>query len=1018
VSAATYYVDNTCINNGNGTAFGCAASADAIGAFNSITNVVAKSGGYSPGDFIDGQNKTYYERLVVPSSGDLGGYITFRNFTLDGTLSFDGSWSFNPTNTYSNISPWSNQSGEIYKKTSTRPPYMFFEDSAKLTPIATTDLTGALTLARGQFTWNNNTLYYRALDGGTPATHLLRASRRDLDGLPGLIYASGKNYLKFENITVKNNSANTVPSHAVLLVGCDHIDLNGVNIANNTSAVDINAVTNLIISSSSNISDNITSGVMIEGNSSNLDISGTYNNNGRHLNYNSVSLAYGADGDNIGIGGIGGAISNITIHDAIITNAGAPDGDLTAYGAGIYLGTANSMTVSNFNVLRSKISGNHTSGIYAQSNQFLGGVISSNLIYGNINNSGTQNALHIGASGASFGSVDVDNNVIAFNHGNAGLYINNNVGTINVRNNLFYDNGQAGAYRADLWLQQAANNIIESNNSFYRSGSAWDITKLIEKAGVVYDINHIIGSSAGYWQFVSGQGTNDMVGDIKFVNPASFDFHLQSTSPAINAGTDVGLTTDYDGNPKSGASWDIGAYEFQDSTAPTTTADTNTGLYNSTQTITLTCDDGAGVGCDKIYYTTNGDVPTTSSTQYTTPISIPTTTTLKFFAQDRNQNSETSQTKIYTIDTTFPETAIDSYPDSTINTTSATFTFSADETATFQCKLDSGNYASCTTPKNYASLAEGAHTFYVKAIDTATNEDATPAEYSFTVDTEIPTISNLQPDSTTFLVTTTSTNLTATTSETTICKYAIDPTATYADMTIFDTTNTTSHSTAITNLNPGTTYNYYLICKDQINESAKTHLTFSIAPLENTSISLENIKIKINREANKFKDKIYSWKNKFKLKNQDSALANGQVKIYRNNKKVATINVDEHGFWSKLLKFRDDFSGTLKIRQYDQYGTLVSSQKEKIEVDTEKPVFTLFPKLFQTVIRGTQIHYQATDNQEIKKYKITLGGYIKNTTSAYYEIPQNMPTGLQLLIIKVTDTAGNATTQKTWVRVR
>ncbi|MDD5396878.1 MAG: chitobiase/beta-hexosaminidase C-terminal domain-containing protein [Candidatus Moranbacteria bacterium] len=139
-----------------------------------------------------------------------------------------------------------------------------------------------------------------------------------------------------------------------------------------------------------------------------------------------------------------------------------------------------------------------------------------------------------------------------------------------------------------------------------------------------------------------------------FTNSSANIFTLQNTSPAINAGTDVGLTSDYAGNPKSGANWDIGAYEFQDSTAPTTTANINTGTYNNTQNITLTCDDSTGVGCDKTYYTIDGSDPTTSSTQYSIPIEISTTTTLKFFSQDKNGNSETIKSKTYTIDTTPP----------------------------------------------------------------------------------------------------------------------------------------------------------------------------------------------------------------------------------------------------------------------------------------------------------------------------------------------------------------------------
>jgi hypothetical protein len=40
------------------------------------------------------------------------------------------------------------------------------------------------------------------------------------------------------------------------------------------------------------------------------------------------------------------------------------------------------------------------------------------------------------------------------------------------------------------------------------------------------------------------------------------DFTLQLLSPAINSGTNTGITTDYLGNPRVG-NYDIGAYERQ-----------------------------------------------------------------------------------------------------------------------------------------------------------------------------------------------------------------------------------------------------------------------------------------------------------------------------------------------------------------------------------------------------------------------------------------------------------------------
>jgi hypothetical protein len=53
------------------------------------------------------------------------------------------------------------------------------------------------------------------------------------------------------------------------------------------------------------------------------------------------------------------------------------------------------------------------------------------------------------------------------------------------------------------------------------------------------------------------------------VDPANGDFHLQSISPAIDAGTSTAATDDFEGDerPRSGdglgpALWDIGADEY------------------------------------------------------------------------------------------------------------------------------------------------------------------------------------------------------------------------------------------------------------------------------------------------------------------------------------------------------------------------------------------------------------------------------------------------------------------------
>ena len=85
------------------------------------------------------------------------------------------------------------------------------------------------------------------------------------------------------------------------------------------------------------------------------------------------------------------------------------------------------------------------------------------------------------------------------------------------------------------------------------------------------------------------------------------------------------------------------------------------------------------------------------------------------------------------IDGTPPETTLASAPASRTTTVSATFTFSANEPSGFECKLDAGAFAPCSSPKTHTGLTRAAHSFEVRAIDAAGNIDATPAVHRWTI---------------------------------------------------------------------------------------------------------------------------------------------------------------------------------------------------------------------------------------------------------------------------------------------
>jgi alpha-tubulin suppressor-like RCC1 family protein len=107
---------------------------------------------------------------------------------------------------------------------------------------------------------------------------------------------------------------------------------------------------------------------------------------------------------------------------------------------------------------------------------------------------------------------------------------------------------------------------------------------------------------------------------------------------------------------------------------------------------------------------------------------------------DQAGNVGSPTTYTWTVDLTPPQTTINTQPAAATRATTASFTFSSSETgSTFQCKLDGGAFAACTSPKSYSGLTNGNHMFSVNAKDAAGNLDATPATSQWLVDLVAPT---------------------------------------------------------------------------------------------------------------------------------------------------------------------------------------------------------------------------------------------------------------------------------------
>jgi hypothetical protein len=144
---------------------------------------------------------------------------------------------------------------------------------------------------------------------------------------------------------------------------------------------------------------------------------------------------------------------------------------------------------------------------------------------------------------------------------NTGDY-NINVGTFKFENNTFVSTaGHPDAYRvfgcrSDLSAVQLHNNIFYSDIQIANNGNFTHTNNLY------YMVNMVNGSGVGYTM-----GTGERKSNPLFANMAGADFRLQLTSPAIDAGIDLGYKKDFDGTavPQAVSSLipDMGAYEFK-----------------------------------------------------------------------------------------------------------------------------------------------------------------------------------------------------------------------------------------------------------------------------------------------------------------------------------------------------------------------------------------------------------------------------------------------------------------------
>jgi hypothetical protein len=126
-------------------------------------------------------------------------------------------------------------------------------------------------------------------------------------------------------------------------------------------------------------------------------------------------------------------------------------------------------------------------------------------------------------------------------------------------------------------------------------------------------------------------------------------------------------------------------------------------------------------------------VPTTADTAFEDQVaSMLVSDTNLFGGSHRSLIGDCARSRnIADLDTTAPETSIGKHPKNKTTKKRAKFTFTANETATFQCSVDDKPFASCSSPFSVKVKKRGKHTFAVQAADAAGNVETTPATDSW-----------------------------------------------------------------------------------------------------------------------------------------------------------------------------------------------------------------------------------------------------------------------------------------------
>ena len=303
---------------------------------------------------------------------------------------------------------------------------------------------------------------------------------------------------------------------------------------------------------------------------------------------------------------------------------------------------------------------------------------------------------------------------------------------------------------------------VTVSNSILWGDSATLFPEISGPAGVTYSI---VQQASGVYL-----GTGNLNADPLFVAPiaasaaptADGNYHLQTTSPAIDAGDpnaklpDPVPPDDLDGNPRPSTPRgriDMGAYEAQDTTPPDTTiTETPPNPSNSfSASFSFSGSDtgGSGLGGFECSLDNATFAPCTSNTGQSYSGLSDGSHTFQVRARDRSGNVDpTPASYTWVVDTTPPPPPVVTAPAnaSSTNNLKPTVSGTAEANSTVTVYIDGSSRGTASADSSGAwsfpltsALSEGTHTVRARATDAAGNTSVDSNTNSFKVDTMAPT---------------------------------------------------------------------------------------------------------------------------------------------------------------------------------------------------------------------------------------------------------------------------------------